>query len=219
MRTARFLISCGMFSIAVLNLQERLLRRRSGGVNVSHVVSGIRCHRYGLLWCLCRYLSRFFNVRALACIGRPYSGERCCSSAITRERNSLVRHDSLLREKVCVRTAPQLPRAGDQGPPALAPANNGVIRRFAAIVPRRAIALVARRIGFLLHSSDSMQEYDVSCTKHERSVSRTLAFEHGASPLCRRVAVINNCCVGIVCRCMAPCRLTRIVQESEVLSK
>ena len=58
-----------------------------------------------------------------------------------------------------------------------------------------------------------MQEYDVSCTKHERSVSRTLAFEHGASPLCRRVAVINNCCVGIVCRCMAPCRLTRIVQE------
>jgi hypothetical protein len=58
-----------------------------------------------------------------------------------------------------------------------------------------------------------MQEYDVSCTKHERSVSRTMAFEHGASPLCRRVAVINNCCVGIVCRCMAPCRLTRIVQE------
>ena len=154
MRTARFPISCGMFSIAVLDLQERLLRRRSGGVNVSRVVSGIRCHRYGLLWCLCRYLSRFFfNMRALACIGRPYSGERCCSSAITRERNSLVRHDSLLREKLGVRTAPQLSRAGDQGPPALAPANNGVIRRFAdIIVPRRAIVLVARRIGFLLHS-------------------------------------------------------------------
>ena len=152
MRTARFPISCGMFSIAVLDLQERLLRRRSGGVNVSRVVSGIRCHRYGLLWCLCRYLSWFHDVRALACIGRPYSGERCCSSAITRERNSLVRHDSLLREKLGVRTAPQLSRAGDQGPPALAPANNGVIRRFAAIVPRRAIVLVARRIGFLLHS-------------------------------------------------------------------
>ena len=153
MRTARFPISCGMFSIAVLDLQERLLRRRSGGVNVSRVVSGIRCHRSGLLWRLCRHLSWFHNVRVLACIGRPYSGERCCSSAITRERNSLVRHDSLLREKLGVRTAPQLSRAGDQGPPALAPANNGVIRRFAAIiVPRRAIVLVARRIGFLLHS-------------------------------------------------------------------
>jgi len=117
MRTARFPISCGMFSIAVLILPERLLCRRSGGVNVSRVVSGIRCHRYGLLWCLCRYLSRFFNMRALACIGRPYSGERCCSSAITRERNSLVRHDSLLREKLGVRTAPQLSRAGDQASP------------------------------------------------------------------------------------------------------
>ena len=74
LRTARFPISCGMFSIAVLNLQERLLRRRSDGVNVSRVVSGIRCHRSGLLWRLCRHLSWFHNVRVLACTGRPYSG-------------------------------------------------------------------------------------------------------------------------------------------------
>jgi len=104
LRTARFPISCGMFSIAVLNLQERLLRRRSDGVNVSRVVSGIRCHRSGLL-------SWFHNVRVLACTGRPYSGERCCSSAITREKNSLVRRDSLLREQFGVRPAPQLSRA------------------------------------------------------------------------------------------------------------
>jgi len=90
-----------------------LLRRRSGGVNVSRVVSGIRCHRSGLLWCLCRHLlSWFYNVRVLACTGRPYSGERCCSSAITLERNSLVRRDLLLREELSVRTAPQLSRAG-----------------------------------------------------------------------------------------------------------
>ena len=37
--------------------------------------------------------------------------ERCCSSAITRERNLLVRRDSLLREQLSVRTAPQLSRA------------------------------------------------------------------------------------------------------------
>ena len=30
------------------------------------------------------------------------------------------------------------------------------------------------------------------------SVSRTLAFEHDASPLCRRVAVGINCCAGIL---------------------
>jgi len=91
-------------SALLLNLQERLLRRRSDGVNVSRVVSGIRCHRSGLL-------SWFHNVRVLACTGRPYSGERCCSSAITREKNSLVRRDSLLREQFGVRPAPQLSRA------------------------------------------------------------------------------------------------------------
>ena len=51
--------------------------------------------------------------------------------------------------------------------------------------------------------SESTQGYDVSCTKHEclhASMSRTPAFEHGASPLCRRVAVIINCCAGIVPR-------------------
>ena len=37
-------------------------------------------------------------------------------------------------------------------PLALAPASYGISRRCAAIVPRRAIVLVARRIGFLLHS-------------------------------------------------------------------
>ncbi len=89
-----------------------MLRRRSGGVNVSRVVSGIRCHRSGLLWRLCRHPSWFHNVRVLACTGRPYSGERCCSSAITLERNSLVRRDPLLREQLSVRTAPQLSRAG-----------------------------------------------------------------------------------------------------------
>ena len=58
----------------VLNPQERLLRRRSGGATVSRVVSGIRCHRSGLLWRLYRQLSRFHNVRVSACTERPYSG-------------------------------------------------------------------------------------------------------------------------------------------------
>ena len=57
-------------------------------------------------------------------------------------------------------------------------ASYGIIRRCAAIVPRRAIVLVARRISFFLHSlSEQTQGYDVSCTTHERlhaSVSRTL---------------------------------------------
>ena len=61
-----------------------------------------------------------------------------------------------------------------------------------------------------------MQEYDVSCTKHERSVSRTLAFEHGASPLCRRVAVINNCCMPMHGPMSVDADRPR---ESEVLSK
>ncbi len=81
MRTARFPISCGMFSIAVLNLQERLLRRRSDGVNVSRVVSGIRCHRSGLL-------SWFHNVRVLACTGRPYSGGGVYAAAPSRVRRT-----------------------------------------------------------------------------------------------------------------------------------
>ena len=63
-------------------------------------------------------------------------------------------------------------------PFALFAASYGIIRRCAAIVPRRAIVLVARRISFFLHSlSEQTQGYDVSCTTHERlhaSVSRTL---------------------------------------------